>query len=113
MPRTRIGRYICLAWLLLAIYFAWSRSIWGDEMVRLDQQKMGLAGSLHALFSEPSPFSPGESILIWLSGTVLGPVLPVEIWGRLPSLAWGFGAMWLASSLEEELAYLQWLLFFS
>lgn len=99
------------AWLVMAVYFSYARSLWGDEMVRFEQQQLGFAGGFKALFTEPSPFSPGETFLIWLSGAVFGKVLPLEVWGRLPSVLWGAGSLLVAVSMN--LRPLRWLVFFS
>lgn len=104
--------FMIVLWTAVAIFIAAGRSFWCDEMVRWAQYRMGLIGALKDLFNEPSPFSPGETILIWISGQLFHSTLPEEVWGRLPSIFWAVCSLSIAVSLSE-LRFLKWMAFFS
>jgi hypothetical protein len=91
---------LIFTWTAIALVVAYQRSFWCDELIRLGQYKEGLVGGLRSLFREPSPFSPGELVLNWVSGTLFGWLLPEEVWARLPGIAWGAGTLALAASLR-------------
>lgn len=103
------------ALFLIGIVFAYQRSFWTDEMVRLQQSQIGLWLGLKSLFAEPSPFAPGEIVLNWITKMIFGWWLPDEIWARLPGIAWAVGSLWMSFRIAEkrEFAALPYFVFFS
>lgn len=88
-PQVRRIHFILGLWFVAAVLIATKRSFWCDELIRLNESKLALGAGLHGLFSEPSPFAPGEAVLNWLSRILFSAFLPAEIWGRLPGIMWG------------------------
>lgn len=100
-PKAAIA--ITVAWTALHLYLSWNRSIWQDEVMRLQQMQMGFAEAMHSLFLEPSPFAPGEIVLGFLCKALFGAWTPFELWGRLPSVLWGTLTLLCAASLGSTL----------
>ncbi len=84
------------SWFLVALFFAYHRSFWGDEFNRLQDLKLGLIPSLQKLFTEPSPFTPGEVILNFIFQIFFSEIFSEEIWARLQGIGWGVATVWLA-----------------
>lgn len=103
---------LTLAWVVLGIAVSYQRSFWGDEMTRIDQFRLGLIEGLkQLLLKDPSPFSPGETVLIWIFGKLFSGFVPMEVWGRLSGVLWAAGVV--ALSVTSGIRYLPWFVFFS
>lgn len=95
-PKRWITAAVVLAWFALHAYFSAHRSMWVDEWARYDQMKLGLLDALKSLFSEISPFAPGEILLAWLDKQLFSTFLSDDLWMRLHSVYFGALTVWLA-----------------
>lgn len=98
-------------WTVGHLYLSGHRSMWQDELTRYGQMQMPLLAALKSLFQEPSPFTPGEIILGFLSKGLFGSFSEFEFWGRVPSVLWGTATLLLAYRMQRFILFL--LLFFS
>lgn len=96
---------ILFFWIVGAVYFAAQRSFWGDELIRLYQAKLGLKDALQSLFSEASPFAPGEVVLNFISRKLFSYFLPDEVWARLPGVFWMALGFVVITRLKESQLY--------
>lgn len=111
------NRVIVALWAVVAVVFAYFRSLWGDEYNHVQDLKKGLFFATNELLNKPSPFTPGEAVLNWAAKMLLWPINgPQEIWARLSGIAWGAATVYLAlnySRQGERHRYLPWFVAFS
>jgi len=77
--------------------------MWQDEIARYDQMRMPVWDAFKSLFSEPSPFAPGELVLGFISKFLFGSWTSFEFWGRLPVVLWGSATLALAVRQRDPL----------
>ena len=94
---------ILIAWTALHVYLSATRSLWQDELMRFRQMQMGFGEAMISLFSEQSPFAPGEILLGFISKVLLSSFTSFELWSRLPSVLWGTLTLWLALRVKSPL----------
>jgi hypothetical protein len=102
---------VLFAWLALHMYLSDQRGFWVDEWFRYRQMNMGFFTALKDLFSEISPFAPGELVLAYLNKALFSHFFSEELWMRLHSVYFGVLTLWVALRSKER--FLAPLVFFS
>ena len=83
-----------------------------DELSRIEHVELGsLWLALKGVFSEPSPFTPGEIVFLYGVKKVFSNFLPLELWLRSFALLQGLLALWL--SFKSRTPYLWFFTLFS
>jgi hypothetical protein len=99
------------AWFVVHAFLSNQRGFWVDEWFRHAQMQMGLLRALKDLFSEISPFGPGEILLGYTNKFLFSSFVSEELWMRLHSVTFGLLTFWLSVRSKEK--YFVFLSFFS